>query len=52
MTLPTIVVLGLPSSSALMKSPIAGMKVRSEPAKMPGIASGRVTRRKAPQLLA
>ncbi len=30
-----------------MKSPTAGMKVSSEPAKTPGIESGSVTRRKA-----
>jgi hypothetical protein len=33
----------LPSSSALMKSPAAGMNVRSVPATTPGIDSGRVT---------
>ena len=37
---------GVPSSSALMKSPAAGMKVSSVPATTPGIDSGSVTRRK------
>jgi hypothetical protein len=41
--LPTMRVLGLPSSSALMKSPAAGMKVSSVPATTPGIDSGHVT---------
>ena len=39
--------LGVPSSEALMKSPTAGMKVSSEPAKIPGRARGSVTLRKA-----
>jgi hypothetical protein len=42
-----MVVFGLPSSVALMKSPTAGMKVRSEPANTPGRDSGRVTLRNA-----
>ena len=45
MTLPIIRVCVLPSSSALTKSPMAGMNVRSEPAKTPGRESGRITRR-------
>ena len=47
MTLPIIAWFGVPSSSALMKSPAAGMKVRSVPAITPGIDSGSVTRRNA-----
>ena len=35
-----------------MKSPHAGMKVSSEPAKMPGAASGSVTLRNAVARLA
>ena len=41
-TLPIIDRRDVPSSAALMKSPFAGMKVSSEPAKMPGSASGSV----------
>ena len=47
MTLPIICDWGLPSSSALTKSPTAGMNVSSEPAKTPGSESGKVTRMKA-----
>jgi hypothetical protein len=43
--LPIICWFGPPSSSALMKSPLAGMKVSSVPATTPGIESGSVTRR-------
>ena len=46
MSLPIMRVRVLPSSSALMKSPQAGMKVSSVPATRPGIASGNVTSRK------
>jgi hypothetical protein len=46
-TLPIIVVDGLPSSWALMKSPTAGMKVNSDPANTPGSERGKVTRKKA-----
>ena len=46
-TLPIMYWRGVPSSAALMKSPHAGMKVSSEPAKMPGSASGSVMRRNA-----
>src|SRR5918996_1455378 len=44
MTLPIIVCFGVPRSSALMKSPAAGMNVRSGPATIPGADSGSVTR--------
>ena len=47
MTFPIICWRGVPSSSALMKSPAAGMNVRSVPAKTPGSESGSVTRKKA-----
>ena len=43
---------GVPSRAALMKSPVAGMNVSSEPAKIPGRASGSVTRRNAVTRLA
>jgi hypothetical protein len=43
---------GVPSSSALTKSPTAGMNVRSDPAKMPGSASGSVILRNAVARLA
>ena len=46
-TLPIMYWRGVPSSAALMKSPQAGMKVSSEPAKIPGSASGSVTLRNA-----
>jgi hypothetical protein len=45
MTLPIMYWRGVPSSSALMKSPAAGMNVSSVPATTPGIDSGSVTRR-------
>ena len=45
MTLPIMYCRGVPSSCALMKSPIAGMNVSSAPAKTPGSESGSVTRR-------
>ena len=45
MTLPIIRCPGPPSSSALMKSPTAGMNVNSVPAKTPGSEMGSVTRR-------
>ncbi len=47
MTLPIIAWFGVPRSSALMKSPAAGMNVRSVPAITPGAESGSVTRRNA-----
>ena len=46
-TFPIIDWRGVPSSSALMKSPAAGMNVSSVPAKTPGSESGSVTRRNA-----
>ena len=52
MTFPIMYCFGVPSSCALMKSPAAGMKVRSVPATMPGADSGRVTRRNACRELA
>ena len=52
MTLPIMYCFGVPSSAALMKSPHAGMNVSSEPAKMPGSASGSVTLRNAVARLA
>ena len=52
MTLPIMNCCGVPSSAALMKSPQAGMNVSSEPAKMPGSASGSVTLRNAVARLA
>jgi hypothetical protein len=52
MTLPIMYWRGVPSSSALMKSPVAGMKVNSEPANRPGRASGSVTFRNAVTRLA
>ena len=52
MTLPIMYCWGVPSSWALMKSPAAGMKVSSVPAKTPGSESGRVTRRNDQGLLA
>ena len=45
MTLPIIVVSRLPRMVAFTKSPTAGIKVSSEPAKTPGIDRGSVTRR-------
>ena len=45
MTFPIICWFGVPSSSALMKSPAAGMNESSVPATMPGAESGSVTRR-------
>ena len=45
MTFPIIDCFGVPSSAALMKSPAAGMNVRSVPATIPGAESGSVTRR-------
>ena len=43
---------GEPSSSALMKSPAAGMNVSSVPATTPGSESGSVTRRNVLKLFA
>ena len=47
MMLPIMTCLSLPSSSALTKSPVAGMNVSRVPAKMPGSDSRRVTLRNA-----
>ena len=47
MTDPIIDVWVLPSRRALMKSPLAGMKVRRVPATTPGSDNGQVTRRNA-----
>jgi hypothetical protein len=52
MTLPIMNWRGVPSSRALMKSPVAGMNVSREPAKIPGSASGSVTLRNAVARLA
>ena len=47
MMLPIMTCLSLPSSSALTKSPVAGMKVSSVPANTPGSDSRRVILRNA-----
>jgi hypothetical protein len=52
MTLPIMWLFVEPSSWALMKSPAAGMNVRSVPATTPGRDNGSVTRMKALTLLA
>src|SRR5919206_509674 len=49
MTLPIMYWRDVPRNCALMKSPTAGMNVSSEPANMPGRASGTVTLRNAVQ---